>query len=210
MNLNEIEIQLKKRLLYPYSWGRKQNDIFDRTTNFIYKIDSFDLLLKEIEKLFSGKDNYNAIFNYALNRWYNFWSAQAVEHIFCTMPNVEPELDKKNRLVDFKIQGVKFDHKTSVFPKGFPKPLNEAYKNTPELIRWLYQNQSKQQRMHLKNRLFIVLYSTEGEHWKLKAEISWLKSVIERYMLGFNVNYLMKFSFEKDKETISDIIWAIK
>jgi hypothetical protein len=41
------------------------------------------------------------------------------------------------------------------------------------------------------------LYSNDGEHWKLKAEISWLKERIEKYMLGFNPDYLMKFEFEK-------------
>ena len=36
-----------------------------------------------------------------------------------------------------------------------------------------------------KNRLFIVLYSKDGEHWKLKSEIMWLKDRIEKYMIGF-------------------------
>jgi hypothetical protein len=44
----------------------------------------------------------------------------------------------------------------------------------------------------------------------LKSEIIWLKERIEKYMLGFNPNYLMKFNFEKDKETLSDIIWAVR
>ncbi|HEY6906884.1 MAG TPA: hypothetical protein VI230_05415, partial [Ignavibacteriaceae bacterium] len=76
--------------------------------------------------------------------------------------------------------------------------------------RWLYKNQSRQQRMHFKNRLFIVLYSSDGNHWKLKAEITWLKSVIERYMLGFNPDYLLRFPFEPGVSIISDVIWAIK
>jgi len=78
------------------------------------------------------------------------------------------------------------------------------------LIKWLYKHQSQQQRKHLKNRLFIVLYSKDGEHWKLKSEIMWLKERIEKYMLGFNPNYLLKLNFEKDQETLSDIIWAIR
>ena len=35
-----IEKELKKRLLYPYKWGRKQNDLYDKLTNFVYKIPS--------------------------------------------------------------------------------------------------------------------------------------------------------------------------
>ena len=209
-NLTQIETELKKRLTYPYKWGRKQNDEFDKLTNFIYRTFLFDDVIKEINSRFKNDKEHKNISNYALNRWYNFWSAQAVEKIFCSLPNVKPALDSKDRLVDFTIDGVTFDHKTSVFPKNFPYPLNEAVKKTDELINWLYRNQSQQQRKHLKNRLFIVLYSPEGEHWKLKAEISWLKERIEMYMKGFNPHYLFKFQFEKGHYTLADIIWAIR
>lgn len=210
IDLIQTERELKKRLAYPYKWGRKQNDVFDKLTNFIYRIPSFDEVLKETEKRFSKDNEHKNIANYALNRWYNFWSAQAVEKIFCSLPNVKPALDEKDRLVDFSIDGVTFDHKTSIFPKNFPYPINEAIKKTDELIRWLYEHQSQQQRKHLKNRLFIVLYSSDEEHWKLKAEISWLKERIEKYMVGFNPHFLLKFSLEKDQYTLADVIWAIR
>jgi hypothetical protein len=208
--LSEIESELKKRLAHPYKWGQKQNDTFDKQTNFIYHTFLFEGLLKEIDKRFKPEKDFDLYFNYTINRWYNFWSAQAVENIFCSLPNVKPALDSKDRLVDFTIDGVSFDHKTSIFPRNFPYKIDDAIKKTNELIKWLYQNQSQQQRKHLKNRLFVVLYSAGGEHWKLKSEIIWLKERIEKYMLGFNPNYLMKFSFENDKETLSDIIWAIR
>ena len=210
IELKTIESELKKRLSYPYKWGRKQNDYFDKLTNFVYHISNFDEVINEIETKFKNDKEHQNISNYALNRWYNFWSAQAVEKIFCSLPNVKPALDEKDRLVDFTINGVKFDHKTSIFPKGFPYDINEAIKKTDELIKWLYKNQSQQQRKHLKNRLFIVLYSSTGEHWKLKSEIIWLKERIEKYMIGFNPDYLLKFNFEKDSQTISDVIWAIR
>lgn len=207
--LVRIEKELKKRLMYPYKWGRKQNDYFDKLTNYVYGISSFDDVLKETEKRFSKNNENKNIANYALNRWYNFWSAHAVEKIFCSLPNVKPALDEKDRLVDFTIDGVTFDHKTSVFPKNFPFQIDDAIKKTDELIRWLYSHQSQQQRKHLKNRLFIVLYSSDSEHWKLKAEISWLKDRIQKYMQGFNPHFLMKFQLEESQETLSDIIWAI-
>jgi hypothetical protein len=209
IELVTIEKELKKRLAYPYKWGRKQNDEYDKLTNFVYRNLSFEEVLKETESRFRKDKEHQNIANYALNRWYNFWSAQAVEKIFCSLPNVKPALDEKDRLVDFTIDGVTFDHKTSIFPKNFPHPIDEAIKKTDELIRWLYKHQSQQQRKHLKNRLFIVLYSSDGEHWKLKAEISWLKERIEKYMVGFNPQYLLKFQLEKDQGTISDVIWAI-
>ena len=209
-SLSEIENELKKRLIHPYNWGQKQNDNFDKQTNFIYHTFLFEDVLKEIDQRFKSEKEYDLYFNYSINRWYNFWSAQAVENIFCSLPNVKPALDSKDRLVDFTIQGEAFDHKTSIFPKGFPYKIDEAIKKTDELIKWLYKNQSQQQRKHLKNRLFIVLYAYNGEHWKLKSEISWLKERIEKYMLGFNPNYLLKFNLEEGKPTLADVIWAIK
>ncbi|HCY75358.1 MAG TPA: hypothetical protein DHV28_05515 [Ignavibacteriales bacterium] len=208
--LSEIESELKKRLAHPYKWGQKQNDSFDKQTNFIYHTFMFDNLLKEIDNKFKSEKDFDLYFNYAINRWYNFWSAQAVEKVFCSLPNVQAALDDKDKLADFTIQGVSFDHKTSIYPKNFPYKINEAIKKTEDLIKWLYKNQSQQQRKHLKNRLFVVLYAYDGEHWKLKSEIAWLKERIEKYMLGFNPHYLLKFNFEKDKETISDVIWAIR
>ena len=210
INLTQIENQLKKRLTYPYKWGRKQNDHFDKLTNFVYRIQSFEDVINEIGTRFRKDKEHDNIANYALNRWYNFWSAQAVEKIFCSLPNVKPALDSKDRLVDFTIDGVTFDHKTSIFPKNFPFKIDVAVKKTDELIKWLYRHQSQQQRKHLKNRLFIVLYSSDGEHWKLKAEISWLKERIEKYMEGFNPHYLLKFQLEKGHYTLADVIWAIK
>lgn len=209
-SLSEIEIELKKRLPYPYKWGMKQNDEYDKQTNFIYHTFLFDDLLREISERFKGNDSNKNIANYTLNRWFNFWSAQAVEKIFCSLPDVKPALDAKDRLVDFSIQGVTFDHKTSVYPKNFPYNFNTALTKSGELINWLYKNQSQQQRKHLKNRLFIVLYSKDGEHWKLKSELNWLKKIIENYLIGFNPAFLLKFSFEEGSQTLSDIIWAIK
>jgi len=210
IELINIENELKKRLAYPYKWGRKQNDEYDKLTNFVYRVSSFEEVLKETETRFNKDKEHKNIANYALNRWYNFWSAQAVEKIFCSLPNVKPARDEKDRLVDFSIDGVTFDHKTSIFPKNFPYQIDEAIKKTNELILWLYTHQSQQQRKHLKNRLFIVLYSSDGEHWKLKAEISWLKERIEKYMEGFNPHYLLKFLLEENQETLSDVIWAIR
>ena len=205
-----IEKELKKRLIYPYKWGRKQNDEFDNLTNFIYRTPTFEAVLKEIEIRFSKDKEHSNIANYALNRWYNFWSAYAVEKIFCSLPNVKPALDGKDKLVDFSIDDVTFDHKTSIFPKNFPFGIDEAIKKTNELIIWLYKHQSQQQRKHLNNRLFVVLYSPDGEHWKLKSEIIWLKERIEKYMKGFNPHYLLKFPLEKNQETLADVIWAVK
>jgi hypothetical protein len=210
LGIRDIEIQLRKRLVYPYKWDRKQNNFFDNMTKFIYQVADFDDLLAQTKIRFESDPNYNTILNYVLNRWYNFWSARAVEEIFCSLDRVKPAKNTKDRLVDFQIDGVTFDHKTSVFPRQYNRSLEYAEDNPRDLIEWLYINQSQEQRKHLKNRLFIVLYSHKGEHWKLKTEISWLQKLIQLYVRDFNSGNLHEFSFENGNTTLSDIIWGIK
>lgn len=212
IDLAKIEAELSKRLSYPYVWGRKQNDSDDFKTSFIYNVVSFSLLLSEINLRFE-KETPQAkehLQNYTLNRWFNFWSAQAIEKIFCETDYIKPNLDKKNRLIDFSIKGINFDHKTSVFPKGFGKSYTYAIEHKRELIEWLYNNQSQGQRKHLRNRLFLVVYNlSSSEHWKLKARISWLKNIVKSYAENFNKNNLHAFDFDTTQKTYSDIIWAV-
>jgi hypothetical protein len=207
-DLPAIEKELQKRLAYPYSWGRRQSDDFDRETRFIYQTFGFEDLLKETALRFQNHPNYANYQNYALNRWYNFWSSQAVEGIFCSLPGVRAALDPKDRLVDFSIKGITFDHKTSVFPKNFSHNLSYSQQHPRSLIQWLYENQSQEGRKHLRNRLFIVLHAADGEHWKLKSEISLLRTAVETYLAGFSADGLHAFQFQPDSPTLSDIIWV--
>ena len=119
-------------------------------------------------------------------------------------------------LISFKILGlstskIPFDHKTSVFPKAYPKTLEEALENKEELIRWFYKNQSQEGRKHFKNRIFLVLYNKENvnEHWKLKTEILYIKTIIEKYVSVYNSDNLVKLNLNGE-EVWSDIIWIIK
>lgn len=132
-----------------------------------------------------------------------------VEFIFSNHRNVEPNKNHYDKLIDFKINGIPFDHKTSIFPRGFNKPLNYAFENKHELIEWLYLNQSQEGRKHLKNRLFIVLYdSVNKEHWKMKAEIQLLKEKVDNYVNNFHFDKLIKLNFGEG-DIYSDIIWVI-
>lgn len=78
--LQNIEEELKKRQQYSYKWFRKQNDIWDNHTNFVYKTPNWETLNQKIDILAEKHDfDKQQIFQYATNRWYNFWSAKAVE-----------------------------------------------------------------------------------------------------------------------------------
>ncbi|MBN1638021.1 MAG: hypothetical protein JW866_03580 [Ignavibacteriales bacterium] len=207
LDLNRIELELNKRIVYPYIWGKKQNNEDDRLTNFIYDIDTFEDLIVEIDKRFKDKSNYKSILNYTLNRWYNYWSAKAVEFIFCSLPGVVAAKDARDRLIDFSIEGINFDHKTSVFPRKYPDSFEFAKKNPKDLCEWLYKNQSQENRKHLKNRIFIVLFSSDGEHWKLKSNIFLLKQKIELYIKDFDKNKLLTIQHKDGNTALSDIIW---
>lgn len=202
MDLNEVEIELKKRLSYPYQWGKMQNDAFDKKSNFIYETSHFDKLLGQLK--FADSD----LKNYALNRWYNFWSAKAVEYLFTSHPNVIANKNSRDKLIDFRINNIPFDHKTSRFPLGFKQSYRYAKKNKMQLIQWLYTNQSQEGRKHLKNRLFIVVYDQKTkDHWKIKAELRLLKAAIDKYIANFSEEKLSQFDFG-DGKIFSDIIWV--
>jgi hypothetical protein len=210
LTIEAREQELKKRFAYPYEWGQRQSDTWDEQTDFIYHIFSFDALLKEVEARFKDETAYKELMNYALNRWYNFWSAKAVEHIFCLHPAVKAARASNDRLKDFRIGDISFDHKTSTYPRGFNHDLDYGQKHPQELIEWFYTHQSQQRRKHFENRLFIVLYASDGLHWKLKAELAWLESLIKSYLEGFDPSKLHRFTFEGRRETVADVLWAVR
>ncbi len=209
-SLENIETQLQYRCKYSYSWGKKQNDIWDRHTRFIYETATWEELIEIVKhKVETEHFKKREFFQYAANRWYNFWSAMAVERIFTEIDGIEPALNQKDRLVDFNLFGINFDHKTSVFPKGFRQTILYAQNHEEELLYWLYKNQSQQSRKHLENRLFLIVHAQDGEHWKLKSEITWLKSIILNYVATFEASKLRTLEFPTNK-AVSGIIWAIK
>ncbi len=212
LDMPTLEAELKKRLAEPATpWGRAQSDEWDKMTAFIYSTPTWSMLVRQLE----GKPA--EIRNYAINRWFNFWSAMGVEAIFCSLPGVVPARDIKDRLVDFRIRGISFDHlsadqagKTTVYPKGFPLPVNIARLTPSTLIWWLYQHQSAQGRCHYANRLFVILCDTSprAEHWKLRAELSLMKDAIEQYVRGFNPQKLVRLN-NGQRAILSDIIWIV-
>lgn len=211
LDLEHIETQLKLRLQHPYKWFRKQSNAWDTATKFIYKTPEWDTFVMEMETAWSqssfDKENFA---HYAMNRWYNFWSAQAVEQIFTDLPGVAPNPKPLEDQYDFRWLGERFDLKTSVFPKGYGESYAFAKAQPTHLIHWFYKNQSKEQRYHLKNRLFIVCHDTEGEHYKLKAEINMLKELVHNYMQDRTPADTFSLDLQQETETLADIIWATR
>lgn len=210
ITLDAREHELKKRLAYPHEWGQRQNDEWDAHTDFVYHIFSFDALMKELEARFNNEPMYKEMLSYGMNRWYNFWSAKAVEQIFCSHAGVKAAHDSNDRLREFRIGDLSFDHKTSTYPRGFNHDLDYGQKHPKELIEWFYTHQSQQRRKHYENRIFIVLYSSDGLHWKLKSELAWLASIITPYLDNFDASKLFHYKFEERRETVADVLWAVR
>jgi hypothetical protein len=200
MDLKLLQTELRKRHAYPYHWVCRQNDELDRQTRFIYNISRFQELEERIYDLTP------LLKNYALNRWYNFWSAKGVQEIFSRQTGVQTERNTFHKQIDFRIHGIPFDHKTSVFPKAYPGSFDEVFLQKGKLIHWLYENQSQQSRCHYSNRLFIILHKPDGQHWRLKSELLLLSQIIQIYMSLFSVENLVRLKIG-DKNVVSDIIW---
>jgi len=203
LDLERVEYELKNRWRYPYKWGRKQSDSWDSQTAFIYTTYSVNALIRKSQHLSVELQNY------AFNRWYNYWSAMAVEDIFKSNPKVNPNPNIYDKYVDFTIDGIEFDHKNSIFPRGFNNSYSYARDNELELIKWLYANQSQEGRKHLRNRLFVVFYDKFGKHWKMKAEIMMLQKQIDSYLNEFDQSKLYELDFGKGV-VYADIIWLTR
>jgi len=202
--LKAIETELKKRIASPYQKQfHMQNNNDDQATNFIYQTKSWNELQSKIAELTPELQIY------AVNRWFNFWSAQAVEAIFISHPRVSKRTSETHATIDFFIDEIPFDHKSTVFPKAYPETLAYARSHPGHLIRWLYEKQSKERRHHLGNRLFIILYASHGQHWKLRAEISLLQKQIHRHLDSFRKEHCYPLDFQ-GTVTLADYIWIIQ
>ncbi len=182
MNLSTYQRELQKRLAVPYIWPRRQNNTDDRATDFIYRCLTFDQAhAQSVQQFGTATTGYY----YAMNRWFNFTSAKAVEAIFGQHPRVTTEPNPYHKTIDFRIDGIPFDHKTTVWPRGYPGDFDGAIQHPQPLLAWLYANQSTDRRYHTSNRLFLVLYRDDGDHWKLKANIGLMAACIEEYLEHF-------------------------
>jgi hypothetical protein len=208
LNLEYLEGELHKRLALPYHWGGRQTDEADRATAFIYRCPTLAALEQAIATRLARHPNQAKLRQYALNRWFNFQSAQMVEALFCSHPRVTPA-PRFDRTWDFAIDGLRFDHKTTVYPRSYPVPVWEAATTPWHLIEWLYANQSEQQRWHWHNRLFLVLYAADGQHWKLKAHRRILAAAIGDYLSTFSPDQLTMVR-SASAVALADIIWVIE
>lgn len=142
--------ELKKCLsLINNNWPY-QNNLDDKKTNFIYKCNTVDEVIKYTTY-------YKADLNYALHRWYNFQTSLQVENMFCSLGAIK-ETNQFHHDIDIYINNIPFDVKLTVYPSKLNHlidPTNRDGKN--QLITWYYNNQSQGSRKQIVNRLYVVV-----------------------------------------------------
>ncbi|HLZ09948.1 MAG TPA: hypothetical protein VKT80_15270 [Chloroflexota bacterium] len=166
------------------TWGRVQNDAWDRLCHFIFRVRTADGVAERARgiALPAGVDP-KEFADYVLRRWYCFWGARLAELLFLTHPNVLAG-PPKDRLVDFTIDGVPFDLKTSEVPIALAGLLADPGANASTVAAWLYRHQSRERRFHLANRIYLVLHQPNApeEAWRLRGDVTALRASIDGFL----------------------------
>lgn len=191
--------EIKKAILYLDKNWQMQNNKLDTSSKFIYTSKTLDEV-----KLNCSKNDID--FNYALHRWYNFNCAKLHEEIFTNNGAIK-EQNPYHKAIDFYLINIPFDLKTTYFPKAITNVDNYKLNSRDgknNLIIWFYENQSKQGRFHLENRLFIVCEDLES-----KSNFNLIEDRVKKFIefskeKGFNKVQL------NTKTVYSDIIYIAK
>jgi hypothetical protein len=178
------------RIVHEIPWGRVQNDAWDGLCQFIFHLRTAQSVRQRAEEVAHQRAlDRDAFVQYALRRWFCFWGARLAELLFVRHPNVEPGPPKDHE-VDFRIDGIPFDLKTSDVPRAFQGRLPDLLADPSQVATWFYTHQSRERRFHTANRLFLVLCDPEypEEAWRLRADVVALRTSIDAFLA--NPRYL--------------------
>lgn len=129
-------------------WGSIQNDTYDSKSDFIYYVNSVDL----VEKLSAIN---GCSFEYALNRFYCYITSKRVEQILWKL-GAKREKNERNHDVDIYINEIPFDIKLTVLPRLFKGENLKSRETKNKLASWYMKNASNGRRHQNCNRLYIV------------------------------------------------------
>ena len=179
----------------------KQNNYLDRETSFIYEMEN----LQDLNTICNMLHVSDKIRNYAMHRWFNYVISKAYEDEFhqCGAVPVENYKDSDK---DFYIDGTPYDLKVTVLSERYDGAPIDTEEGKKEYIKWLYENQSRQQRYHTKNRLFLVCNGeTKRDALIQKANIAKNMQKVKEYVKSYKP---MEVELSSGKTVYSDIILA--
>jgi hypothetical protein len=172
------------RVVRAIRWGRTQNDAWDRHCQFIFRLRSAEGVRERAEHVAQEHHlDSDELVHYALRRWYCFWGARLAELLFLEHPGVVAGPPKDHE-VDFLIDDVPFDLKTSELPLAYADRLGDFFTDPIGVATWFYEHQSRERRFHEANRLFLVLVDADqrDEAWRLRADLPVLRSAISAFL----------------------------
>lgn len=192
---------MKKTLPFLKSSWQKQTNEMDKETRFIYNTYNIEDILHRHE------NDPIKYFDYAIRRYFNKTISHTAEELFCRYNICEKEKNKYHKHIDFWLLGVPFDLKVSSYPARF-EGKRENFKNEREyrneLIRWLYNNQSQQQRLHMKNRLFILCKKGDGKNTKENNVLKIKFDLMEKSIHNF-LDYTLKKYHSGHKKVFNEV-----
>ena len=178
-----------------------QNNKLDQMTSYIYDVKS----LKDLNTILDMTHASDFIRNYAQHRWFNYVVSKAYEDEFRKCGAVPAENVKDNEK-DFYIDGTPYDLKVTTISKKYTGAPVDTEEGKDEYIHWLYENQSRQQRYHTKNRLFLVCNSTDAREALIqKANIEENVQKVKDYIASYKPQ---EVTLKSGKTVYSDIILA--
>jgi hypothetical protein len=198
-----VELQELAKIV-PLKWGAVQNNSNDSQID-MFKINSFDQLEKEIQKL-SDNDK-----NYLRRRWFLWKCSQCDEYIFQVNQNVRPNPNPRDQSYDIEFNNdpkLRFDIKGTVIPKKFRVDIEAVLKDPKGMLRFFYDEQSKGVRNKYQNRLFLVHHSYIDQDREMYLRCQWdLKAQIySEYCSRINVNG----NFYSYNTVLSDVIFIVE
>lgn len=167
-------------------WGSKQNNEVDQKTRFIYNCLTHQDLEKMIEMKLLDSDEAN----YARRRWINFMRHDAWLEVILEVFGQDAV---KNSNDFHQTEDLVITHRDTKYPFDLKITIWSSRARDLDIGGyglWLYQNQSQQQRFHLRPRLFIVSKDESAlyDHLAAKNTIQDLQSNFTNHLHNYVLN----------------------
>ena len=151
----------------PLHWGNVQNNATDDKID-MFAIDDYSALTRALSQLPEAQQNY------LRRRWYLWKCAQCDEYLFYVNCNVQRNPDPRDKAYDIRIDGkIDFDVKGTVIPQSMRDAAESVIADPRQMIDFYYDNQSKERRFDIQNRLFIVHHSFVDPSRELFLRCAW-------------------------------------
>lgn len=189
----------------PLKWGHVQNKEYDDKLKKVCNI--FDeYSLADFKKRISVFDPEQI--QYYLRRWFILRCAECDEYLFYLNHGVSHNQNRYDKKWDIKIDDVvQFDVKSTVIPRCFRYYYESVLVNPQGMVEFYYDYQSKSERYHWQNRLFIVHHSLVNEDRETKLRCKWGS---KRYVFSRFVKEVRNIQFMTYKGFTAGVIFLVE